>query len=203
MTEHSDEELMIMVSNNDTPAFDELIRRHRERVFEFLYRMTWDAGEAEDTTQETFLRLWQARARYVPKAKFTTYLFRIAKNGFLDNRRKRRSRIESQSISAPDSSDLLETYASSDDAYTDIAAREIRSAIQEAVARLPEAHRMVYVLSQGQRMSYREIAEVLDCPLGTVSSRKVEAVRKLRRLLEPLREELRRRDGVVVNKRQE
>jgi RNA polymerase sigma-70 factor (ECF subfamily) len=201
MTEHSDEELMIMVSNNDTLAFDELLQRHKRRLFEFLYRMTWDAGEAEDTAQETFLRLWQARARYTPSAKFTTYLFRIAKNGFLDNRRKRRSRIESQSISAPDSNDLLERCASSDDAYTDIAGREIRSAIQEAVARLPEAHRIVYVLSQGQHMSYKEIAAILECPVGTVSSRKVEAVRKLRKLLEPLRDELWGRDGGVGNKR--
>jgi RNA polymerase sigma-70 factor (ECF subfamily) len=58
------------------------------------------------------------------------------------------------------------------------------------VARLPEAQRLVYVLTEQQEMSYRQVAEVLDCPVGTVSSRKVQAVRRLRELLQPLRDEL-------------
>jgi len=66
----------------------------------------------------------------------------------------------------------------------------MRSAISKAVTGLPEIHRLVYVLSEEQRLSYKEIAKVLGCPVGTVSSRKVEAVRKLRKMLGPLRDEL-------------
>jgi len=77
----------------------------------------------------------------------------------------------------------------SDSTYSQVVAGEIRSAVSEAVTRLPEIHRLVYVLSEEQRMSYREIADVMDCPVGTVSSRKVEAVKKLRQLLQPLRDE--------------
>jgi RNA polymerase sigma-70 factor (ECF subfamily) len=83
-------------------------------------------------------------------------------------------------------------------------AGEIGLAIGEAVASLPEIHRMVYILSEEQKLSYKQIADILDCPVGTVSSRKVEAIRKLRKLLEPLRDEVlgkdRKVDGGEVRK---
>ena len=69
-------------------------------------------------------------------------------------------------------------------------AGELQAAVAEAVARLPETQRLVYVLTEQEGMSYKQAAEVLDCPVGTVSSRKVEAVRRLRELLQPLRDEL-------------
>jgi len=190
MTDYSDEELMGMVGNDDVSAFERLFHRHKRRVFDFLYRMTWNTEEAKDCTQETFLRLWQARARYSPKAKFTTYLFQIAKNHFLDRRRKQRSRVHLQNSPVDGAGQLLEMPGSSASAYEVAVANEIRSAISQAAARLPETHRIVYVLSQGHRMSYSEIAAILGCPVGTVSSRKVEAVKKLRKMLEPLKDEL-------------
>jgi len=190
MTDYSDEELMGMVGNDDVSAFEKLFHRHKRRVFDFLYRMTWNTEEAKDCTQETFLRLWQARARYSPKAKFTTYLFQIAKNHFLDVRRKQRSRVDLQRLSVDAPEQRFESSVLSSSVYEAAVAKEIRSAISRAVARLPEMHRVVYVLSQGHRMSYSEIAAILGCPVGTVSSRKVEAVKKLRKMLEPLKDEL-------------
>jgi RNA polymerase sigma factor (sigma-70 family) len=83
----------------------------------------------------------------------------------------------------------LEKEALPDSSYGQAVAHEVGSAISKAVTALPEIHRLVYVLSEEQRLSYKEIADVLGCPVGTVSSRKVEAVRKLRKLLEPLRAE--------------
>lgn len=78
----------------------------------------------------------------------------------------------------------------SSDGYSEAVVNEIRGAVGDAIAQLPETFRLVYVLSEEQGMSYKEIADILGCPVGTVSSRKVEAVKKLRKLLRPLRDEL-------------
>jgi len=189
MKDYPDEQLMRLAANNDVSAFEELFHRHKQRVLHLFHRMLWNTEEARDCTQETFLKLWRRRAQYAGKARFSTYLYQIAQNHFLDNRRKQKSRIELQCISVEASEEALEATLSRS-GYEEAVAREIQSALSEAVARLPEIHRLVYVLSEEQRMSYREIAEILDCPVGTVSSRKVEAVNRLRKLLEPLRDEL-------------
>jgi RNA polymerase sigma-70 factor (ECF subfamily) len=204
MVNYTDEELMGFVRNQDVSAFEELFGRYERRVFAFFYRLIWNAEEARDCTQETFLRLWRGRAGYAPKGRFSTYIFQIAKNHFLNERQKRKSRIGLKQTSANGSQEPCEEEALPDGAFSQAMAHEIGSAISEAVRRLPEAHRLVYVLSEGQRLSYQEIAEILDCPVGTVSSRKVEAVRKLRRLLEPLRDGVfgddRRVDNNEVNR---
>lgn len=188
MTNYTDEELMSFVRNQDVSAFEELFGRYERRVFGFFYRLIWNAEEARDCTQETFLRLWKGRAGYAPKGKFSTYIFQIAKNHFLNEHQKHKSRTDLRA-SSDASQRPLEDEALPDSTYRQAVAHEIGTAISKAITELPEAHRMVYVLSEEQRLSYKEIAEILDCPVGTVSSRKVEAIRKLRKLLEPLRDE--------------
>jgi len=188
MGTYTDEELMGLVQEHDISAFEELFRRYEQRVFAFFWRLSANRQEAEDGTQETFLRLWKARLRYEPAGKFSTYLFQIAKNHFLHERQKRDRRRDSQQPPAnrlPAASDV-----SSDRADDRMLAGELRAVVDDAVGRLPETQRLVYVLSEQQGMSYKQVAEVLDCPVGTVSSRKVQAVRRLRELLEPLRDEL-------------
>ncbi len=170
------------VQKQEVSAFEELFRRYEQRLFAFFWRLCADRQEAEDGTQETFLRLWNARVRYAPTGRFSTYLFQIAKNHFLHERQKRDRRVDSLPLSASD--------APSQGADGRILAGERHTAVQEALARLPESLRLVYVLTEQEGMSYKQAAEVLDCPVGTVSSRKVEAVRRLRELLEPLRDEL-------------
>ncbi len=190
MADCTDEELMSFVKNQDVSAFEELFGRYERRVFAFFYRLIWNAEEARDCTQETFLRLWRGRAGYAPKGRFSTYILQIAKNHFLHEHQKHKSRIDLKQTSANSSQRPLEDEALPDSTFSQAMAHEIGSAISNAVQSLPEVHRLVYVLSEGQRLSYKEIAEILDCPVGTVSSRKVEAIRKLRSLLEPLRDEI-------------
>ncbi len=190
MTDYSDEELMSFVANQDASAFEELFHRYERRLFAFFYRLVYNAEESKDCTQETFLRLWKGKARYTPKGRFSTYLFQIAKNHFLHELQRQKSRIELRQVSLEGEQNPLEAAGPSGSGYIEVVANEIRSAISEAVARLPEIHRLVYVLSEEQRMSYKEIAGILDCPVGTVSSRKVEAIKKLRKTLEPLKEDL-------------
>ena len=190
MTNYTDEELMNSVGNQDVSAFEELFGRYERRVFGFFYHMAPNIEEARDCTQETFLRLWKGRAGYTPTGKFSTYIFQIARNHFLHENQKRKSRITLRHFDGENTPGLAEEQTPSENGYHRAVADEIGLTIGEAVASLPEIHRMVYVLSEEQKLSYKQIADILDCPVGTVSSRKVEAVRKLRKLLEPLRDEV-------------
>ena len=187
--DYSDEELMDMAMNGDTRAFEELFHRYKRRLLGFFYGLMLNTEEAQDCVQDTFLRLWQRRTQFAHKGRFSAYLFQIAKNHFLDKSRKQKSRIGLQSISGEESAESLRQISLSGDGYSEAAVKEIRSAVRDAIARLPEMQRLVYVLSEEQGMSYKDIAGILDCPVGTVSSRKVEAINKLRKLLRPLRDE--------------
>lgn len=199
MNNYTDEELMNSVGNHDISAFEELFSRYERRIFSFFYRLIADVEEARDCTQETFLRLWRGRAGYIPKGRFSTYIFQIAKNHFLNEQDKQKSRITLKHLTAENPREHPQQQSTSDSSYHRAVANELGLAIGKAVAALPEIHRLVYILSEEQRLSYKEIAEVLGCPVGTVSSRKVEAVRKLRKLLEPLRDEVLGKDPRVNN----
>jgi RNA polymerase sigma-70 factor (ECF subfamily) len=188
--DYSDEELMNLAMNDDARAFEELFRRYKRRLLGFFYGLVLNSEEARDCVQETFLRLWQKRTQFAHRGRFSAYLFQIAKNHFLDNSRSRKFHIDVQRICGPEPAESLHQVSLSSGGYNEAVVNEIRGAVSEAMARLPEIHRLVYVLSEEQGMSYKDIADILECPVGTVSSRKVEAVRKLRKLLRPLRDEL-------------
>lgn len=197
MTNYTDEELMNSVGNQDVSAFEELFGRYERRVFTFFYRLVANSEQARDCTQETFLRLWRGRAGYTPSGKFSTYIFQIAKNHFLHEHQKRKARIALRHFDGDNTPGCLQEQAASDNSYQRAVAHEIGSAIGKAVTSLPEIHRMVYILSEEQKFSYKQIAKILGCPVGTVSSRKVEAIRKLRKRLEPLRDEVLGKDRQV------
>ena len=189
MSKYTDEELMTYVKEQNISAFEELFGRYEQRIFAFFYRLLWSVEDARDCTQETFLRLWRGRAMYAPTGRFTTYIFQIAKNHFLNLHEKKRCRVSLKQASTGDFPGSEGKLILHDSTSERAIANELGAAIHKAVMYLPEPYRLVYVLSEEQRFSYREIADVLGCPVGTVSSRKVEAIKKLRKLLEPLRDE--------------
>jgi RNA polymerase sigma-70 factor (ECF subfamily) len=94
MEERSDSELMELVKSGDYCAFDELYIRYSGPIRRFLFQMTWDQDTAEDYLQETFLKLYRARRRYAPSGKFSTFIFQIAKNHYLSERRKSTTRCD-------------------------------------------------------------------------------------------------------------
>lgn len=183
----TDEELMSYVKNQNVSAFEELVRRYERRIFAFFSRLIWDSEEARDCTQETFLQLWKGRIRYAPKGRFSTYIFQIARNHFLNECRRQKSRIRTSAVNIHD---CAEEKGLPDSTYGRVVANEVQMMVSKAVTRLPDTHRLVYVLSEEQKLPYQEIADILRCPVGTVSSRKVEAVKKLQKLLEPVKQEV-------------
>jgi RNA polymerase sigma-70 factor (ECF subfamily) len=182
MDELSDTELMALVKVGDYRAFDVLYARYRGPVLRFLFALTWDAQAAEDGLQEVFVGLFKSRADYVPTAKLSTYLFRIARNYYLAQRRKRRC-VQEVSLSCSDSD--------RPDPFANIRANEMvepeirlmqayrRWRIRQAIQSLPESQQLVFVMAHFEGMKYAEIAEVLNVPVGTVKSRMFAAVRSL------------------------
>lgn len=190
MKDYSDEELMNSVVDDDDCAFEELFHRYKRRLFNFFYALDLNVEEAQDCVQETFLKLWQNRMQFVNRGRFSSYMFQIAKNHFLDRKRNQKSHMGPQRIAINNQTESLPLVSLSGNGYARTILKEIRDAVSDAMSHLPETQRIVYVLSEEQRLSYKEIADILECPVGTVSSRKVEAVKKLRTLLQPLRDEL-------------
>lgn len=151
-------------------AFCTLVEHHQQSLLNFFCRM--GAGmDAEDMTQETFVRLYKYRERYVPRARFTTFLYTLARNVWRDAMRKRlRHEVwmdrQVDGAQVPDPRRSPESWA---------ACMDVRAAVQG----LSEKLRSVLVLRIYQGLDYREIAEVLDIPTGTVKSRMNLAVKAL------------------------
>ena len=166
--------LMLRVKRGDRAAFAELVEKYKQPLFNFVFRTLRDETETEDVAQNTFLQVWKARARYQRTAKFSTWLFTIARNLCL-NEIRRRSRHQAESIE--------ETHAEHEDQprqqYEDkahIAAPEkllhgeLAAKIEAALAELPENQRTAILLCRQDELSYEEIAEVLDCSLSATKS---------------------------------
>ena len=183
----SDEHLMIRAAEGDTDAFAELAQRHRAWLRRFLYHLLWDRDEAEDACQETLVRVWLARERYRPIAKFKTFLFTVARNlglHWLERRANRPPVVSLHDQLGPEGRAVLEELRG--EARTperELLAGYERFRIRRAIDALPDGQRVVFVLAQFEEMRYAEIAELLDVPEGTVKSRMWHAYRALQQSL--------------------
>lgn len=185
----SDEEAMVRVREQDDPgAFAVLVERWEGRIQRLCTRMTGDPQRGEDLAQETFARLFAARRTYRQDARLSTFLWRIALNLCYDERRRTNRRPESL-LEREDGRGLDAVAAAEDPPDVVVAGRERAEAVREALSRLPEHYRAVVVLRHYQGLKFREIAEVLGVPQGTVKSRMSEALSRLARLLGPVLKE--------------
>jgi RNA polymerase sigma-70 factor (ECF subfamily) len=171
----SDRDLMARAAGDDDLAFAELVRRHQDGLVNFFRRMGDYNDNAEDLAQETFLRLFRYRKAYRPRAKFSTFLYLLARRTWIDHCRaagRRRRAYE-----------RLAAEAARNGEAESPASREVGARAAEALSRLSEEMRMVVVMSIYQGFKYREIAEALRLPEGTVKSRMFHALRLLREAL--------------------
>lgn len=184
-----DAALMLRAKQGERGAFEELVIRHQQAVINFIYRSVPDLAEAEDLAQNAFVQAWKARQRYQPSAKFTTWLFTIARNLTL-NELRRRSRHDLDSIDAPIAGDETQAARQFEDAGSQSAAdhllrREIEQRVAEAVASLPETQRTAISLCQDEDTSYEDIAKVLGCSLSATKSIIFRARETLKERLKP------------------
>ena len=189
----SDVQLMLDVKAGDEQSFALLLQRYRRPLVNFLYRMVREREEAEDLAQEVFLRVYRARKDYVPSAKFTTWLFRIATNLALNSVRDNRYQRMEVSIDAPVSADAEE----GDERTLDVAEKRPnieqhlieearRKMIRRAVEKLPEKQRAAVLLHKYQELDYNEIAKILQCSESALKSLLFRAYETLRVELAPL-----------------
>jgi RNA polymerase sigma-70 factor (ECF subfamily) len=181
--EEQDIRLMGQAREGDVDAFSLLVGQHREQVESFLFRLFWDREKAEDGAQEVFLRLWLSRRRYQPRARFTTFLFQVAHNYWRDQVRKAGARPPEVELAAEQplgrGRPALRAPAATEP-HHQLFLRYQQWRIQEAIARLPQAYRAVFVLVHLEDRRLAEVAEILEIPVGTVKSRMHTAVRLLR-----------------------
>lgn len=170
-----DAALMLRVKRGERVAFEELVARYQQPVLNFVYRTLPDSTEAEDLAQGTFVQVWKSADRYQPNAKFSTWLFTIARNLCLNELRRRR-RHPADSLDAPAHTDSNEPRGHSveDQRETkapDLLLRgELEAKVAQAIGALPENQRTALLLWQRDELAYEDIAEVLGCSLSAVKS---------------------------------
>ncbi len=191
----SDVQLMLDVKSVDDSSFELLLRKYRTPVVNFLYRMVRDAAAAEDLAQEVFLRVYRARGQYLPTAKFTTWMFRIATNLAFNALRDGRYHQLEVSIdrSAVDrlgdgesEQPALEIADRQPSIELELIRRDRAELIRRAVESLPEKQRAAVLLHKYQEMDYDEIARVLGCSESALKSLLFRAYETLRAELAPL-----------------
>ena len=193
MRDDSDESLMLRYRDGDVRAFELLVTRHRKPLFNFILRFVRDTAAAEDVTQETFLRLVKGADAYERQAKFTTWLYTIARNLCVDAARRGKHR-KAASLDAPlgdeDGAASLLDLVPDAGAGVDRQAqsRELAIRLRQAIEALPDEQREIFLLREVADLQFNEIANVIGCPENTVKSRMRYALEKLREALEEYRD---------------
>jgi RNA polymerase sigma-70 factor, ECF subfamily len=187
----TDVQLMLDVKAGDETSFELLLRRYRTPLVSFLHRFVGDAAVAEELAQEVFLRVYRARKQYAPSAKFTTWMFHIARNLALNACRDARYRQLEVSLDHPSGNSegdgvTISVPDRSPNIEHDLAARDRTEIIQRAIAALPEKQRAAVLLHKYQDMDYAAIGEVLGCSESALKSLLFRAYETLRIELAPL-----------------
>jgi RNA polymerase sigma-70 factor (ECF subfamily) len=188
----TDVQLMLDVKGGDEQSFELLLQRYRTPVVNFLFRMVKSREQAEDLAQEVFIRVYRAREDYVPTAKFTTWLFRIATNLALNSLRDHRHQKLEMSIDAPltDSDEGDERPFEVADKHPtieqELVENERKKMIRRAIEKLPEKQRVAVLLHKYQELDYAEIAKILSCSESALKSLLFRAYEVLRVELAPL-----------------
>jgi RNA polymerase sigma-70 factor (ECF subfamily) len=185
MASRSDRELVDAARDGDTHAFGVLVRRHQKRIFRLAVHLLRNATEAEDVTQETFMRAYGALGRFDGRSEPFTWMYRIAVNLSLNTIRARKPTRRSTSPDDPRIEALLvEKRASYADPASLAADRELARTLCDGLDELSETLRTTLVLVSIDGLSHAEASEVLGCPEGTVAWRVHEARKKLRAYLD-------------------
>ena len=169
-----DSALMLRYRDGDVAAFESLYRRHKDSVYRYQLRLSQDEQVAEDVVQDAWSKIIRARNRYRPTARFSTYLFRVAHNCFIDYVRRNRRHAHGEEL------DAESTPAPGDAPEAETERLLARERLEIALQQLPEEQRDVFLLREEGGLSLDEIALVTDTNRETVKSRLRYAVGKLR-----------------------
>lgn len=187
-----DRTLVERIVSGERDLFTDLVARYEKRILNYVYRIIHRYEDAHDLTQEIFIKVFMALDRYDPKYQFSTWIFRIAQNSAIDTLRKRSLPEVSLTKSGPDDDDGKERDVADDGVspYRELKNKEMSAAIDDAILNLPEDYRELIQLRHFGELSYEEIADLKDMPLGTVKNKLFRARNMLKdtlsHYLEPL-----------------
>lgn len=161
--------------DGDLRAFDELVRRYQQRVYATVYHMTSNHEDADDLTQESFIKAYKALKRFKGDSSFYTWVYRIAVNRTINflkqrNRRSFHMSLNDMDMQVEKDADLL-MFISDKTPRRDVRLNELQEKLNEALMKLSETHRLTVTLHDIQGMSHEEIGKIMDCNTGTVRSR--------------------------------
>jgi RNA polymerase sigma-70 factor (ECF subfamily) len=166
--------LVTRAKNDDASAYDELIRRYQERIYATVYHMTSNHEDANDLTQETFIKAYRALKSFKGDSSFYTWVYRIAINKTINFLKQRKNKfhmsLNDLDFNAEHDPDLV-SLVSDKTPRRDLGLVELQEKLNAAMQKLSDVHRMVVTLHDVQGLSHDEIAEIMDCNVGTVRSR--------------------------------
>jgi RNA polymerase sigma factor (sigma-70 family) len=181
-----EESLVRRARRGDLEAYDELVRRHQERIYATIYHMTSNHEDANDLAQESFIKAYQALKSFKGGSSFYTWLYRIAVNKTINFLKQRKNRthmsLNDLDFNAEHDPDLM-ALISDKTPRRDASLAELQEKLNAALLKLSEPHRLVVVLHDVQGQSHEEIAKIMDCNIGTVRSRLFYARQQLQALL--------------------
>ena len=166
----TDEELISRFQNGDERAYVELVNRYKDRLLNFVFQFLGDIEQAEDVVQDTMLRLYEKKHYYKEIAKFSTWIYTIARNLANTELRKKKKR-KTTYLSQLSKERQFEIPAIQDDVDQSLQNEFINDRIQSAISNLPEHFKVVIILRDIQELSYEEISNIVEVPLGTIKSR--------------------------------
>lgn len=181
-----DAEMVAAVLEGDPEAYRVLVERYERRIYHVIYGMVRSPEDAKDLAQDAFVKAFQNLHRFRLEAKFYTWLCRIAMNVAIDHLRKMKHRNHAEFDDARGGSDgaqVVRLHSAKDDPSENVARARMYKTIMDAVETLPDDQKQVLILREIEDMPYKEIAEVLDIPEGTVMSRLYYARRRLQEQL--------------------
>ena len=177
------------VQAGDVAAFDDLVIKYRERIYSVIYNLTSNKEDSFDLSQEAFIKAFQSIARFKGKSSFFTWLYRISVNttlSFLKKNRHRRFLSYENIAEETGSSDVLEALAAKTSTEKPTLIKELQHKLNDALQTLSVKHRTVIVLFEIDNLSHHEIAEIMNCSVGTVRSRLHYAKKQLQSELQDL-----------------
>ncbi len=170
---------MLLVRDGDHKAFEELLRRYEKQLLSFFYRQTSDYDGAKDLVMDVFLKLYQAAPRYEPRAKFSTYIYQIARNLSINEFKKRQFR-KTSSLDEMDEEDGIEIAGNEPNAMEIMERKEKQQMVQMALNSLNEEQRTILILTEYQGLPIDRVAQIMGCSVGTIKSRMFRARQRIK-----------------------